>query len=349
MYINKGQSYKTLYAYQQSINFYLLIFIIYDKLLIDYSSFPFTERRVSHLVLNQITSESKTKIRDDFKKTIKKNSLLHSMRMLKEHELDEPTPIVTEKQLQAKKFINLKPLKKAIEKITLMRQEQLSRRKSAYGDQFGEMTAKQFQNLPTTIEQHKQIDGQRFALTSFADILERKKRKRTTKKPSLIRQLSKQESLVEYDHLERPPSCKTPPKQIIIKQQLKSQLELTKEKQFKQFDKKMISFLSGKPAEVKEFVQRKKAYTINYQVTTPQSSSITGNHRNSTLFPSLHINKFDRYQTNYYESKYAPQLSNRQIQNRVRPYITYNRTLIKFIKSEIKNGSQTMHKSIYNL
>ena len=56
----------------------------------------------------------------------------------------------------------------------------------------------------------------------------------------------------------------------------------------------MISFLIGKPAEVKEFVQRKKAYTINYQVTTPQSSSITGNHRNSTLFPSLPINKINR-------------------------------------------------------
>ncbi|CAK94913.1 unnamed protein product (macronuclear) [Paramecium tetraurelia] len=310
---------------------------------ISYSSFPFTLSRISHLVLNYSNSESKSKqiIKGDLRKTAKKSSLSHLIRLLKERddrEQDELTPLVTDKQKQTKKFINLKPLKKAIEKINQIRQQQQSRRKSAYGECFGELTQKQMENLPTSIEEHKQINGQRFALTSFADILERKKRKRTTQKPSLLRKLSKQESLVEYDYLERPPSCKTPPKQIIIKQQPKQKIESTKEKKVKQLDKKMINFLQGKPPEVQQFVQRRKAYTINYQVTTPQSLSIIGNHRNSTLLPNLPINKVNRCQTNSYESKYSPQFSNRQIQNTDRPYVRYNKTLIKLIKSDIKNN-----------
>ncbi|CAD8070315.1 unnamed protein product [Paramecium primaurelia] len=319
----------------------------------EYSSFPFTERRISNKVLISSNPQSKSQliIQDDFRKTTKKSSLSHFIRLLKEREereQDEIIPQIIDKQMQTKKFINLKPLKKAIEKINQLRQEQQSRRKSAYGECFGEMTLKQLENIPTQIEQHKQINGSRFALTSFADILERKKRKRTTKRQSLLRQLSKQESLVEYDNLERPPSCKTPPKQIIIKQQQpKQKLESQKEKQFKQLDKKMTIFLLRKPSEVKEFVQRKKAYTI--QVTTPQSSSLTGNYRNSTLIPNLPINKVYRCQTNSYEQKYAPQFSNRQIQNIDRPYIRYNKTLIKIIQSEIKNNSQNMQKSIHNL
>ncbi|CAD8205885.1 unnamed protein product [Paramecium octaurelia] len=309
----------------------------------EYSSFPFTQRRISHLVLNYSNTESKSKqiITGDPRKTAKKSSLSHLTRLLKERderEQDGLTPLATDKQIQTKKFINLKPLKKAIEKITQIRQQQQSRRKSAYGEFFGELTQKQMENLPTSIEQHKQINGQRFALTSFADILERKKRKRTTKRQSLLRKLSKQESLVEYDYLERPPSCKTPPKQIIIKQQPKQKIESTNAKIIKQLDKKMINFLLGKPPEVQQFVQRRKAYTINYQVTTPQSLSITGNHRNSTLLPNLPINKVNRCQTNSYESKYASQFSNRQIQNTDRPYIRYNKTLIKIIKSDGKNN-----------
>lgn len=47
--------------------------------------------------------------------------------------------------------------------------------------------------------------------------------------------------------MERPPSCKTPPKIILIsKPKIKSKLELEKERYFKAIDLKMCHFLSSK-------------------------------------------------------------------------------------------------------
>ncbi|CAK73774.1 unnamed protein product (macronuclear) [Paramecium tetraurelia] len=318
---------------------------------IDYPQFQSNSRRVSHLVLQQcITAKSqKLQLFDYQKKPTKKNSLIHCFRLLK-GEKDDNTlnPIQTEKQIKSKKIINLKPLKNVIEKIALMRQQQQPRRKSAYGDTFGEMAAKQFSNLPTQIQQHHQIDGQRFALTSFADILERKKQKRTTRKPSLLRKLTKQDTIVEYDNMERPPSCKTPPKYITIKSNHKSQIELDKEKYFKVQDCKMNQFLAGKSEQLKMLMNGNRALTFNLQITTPQSSSI-GNQRNSVLFPTLPINKISRCITNHYENKIGFQLSSRSLKNQNTPYLKQNQMLTKLIRTELKNQSHPLYRFSYHL
>ncbi|CAD8089393.1 unnamed protein product [Paramecium sonneborni] len=318
----------------------------------DYPQFPFNARRVSHLVLQQCTTPKSQKLHvtDLHRKTLKKNSLIHCLRLLKGYTDDfNLNPIQTEKKIQSKKIINLKPLKNVIEKITLMRQQQQPRRKSAYGDTFGEMTAKQFSNLPTIIQQHRQIDGQRFALTSFADILERKKQKRTTRKPSLLRKLTKQDTIVEYDNMERPPSCKTPPKQIVIRSIHKSQIELKKEKYLKIQDCKMIQFLAGKSEQLKIQINGNKALTLNVQTTTPQSSSIIANHRNSALFPTLPINKISRCITNPFDNKSGLQLSSRSMNSHHTPYLKQNQLLNKQIQSDLKNLSHPLQRLSYHL
>lgn len=46
-------------------------------------------------------------------------------------------------------------------------------------------------NFPTSIEMHKKINGKEFALSSFAELLKKNQRKRSTKHPSIVRKLSK--------------------------------------------------------------------------------------------------------------------------------------------------------------
>ncbi|CAK93197.1 unnamed protein product (macronuclear) [Paramecium tetraurelia] len=301
--------------------------------------------------MQQVTTTKSQKLQVlHLKRGEKKNSLMHCFRLLKASIDDDNFNLIpTEKQIQSKKIINLKPLKNVIEKIALMRQQDQPRRKSAYGDTFGQLTAKQQANLPTQIQQHRQIDGQRFALQSFAGILERKKQQKTARKPSLLRKLSKQDTIVEYDNMERPPSCKTPPKQIIVKSIHKTKMEIEKEKYFKVQDFKMIQFLSGKSQQLKLQINGNKALALNLQTTTQQSSSIIANRRISNLFPKLPINKISRCITNPLENKIDPQLSSRSMNNQNTPYLTQNLKLTKKIQIELKNLSHPLQRLSYHL
>ncbi|CAD8055360.1 unnamed protein product [Paramecium primaurelia] len=102
---------------------------------------------------------------------------------------------LTERTLPAKKISILLPFKNAVEKIRSKNREIINRRKSCYGSLFGQNQQKQMTNFPTTIEMHKKINGKEFALSSFAELLKKNQRK-STKRPSLARKLSKQMSLV---------------------------------------------------------------------------------------------------------------------------------------------------------
>ncbi|CAD8094864.1 unnamed protein product [Paramecium sonneborni] len=167
----------------------------------------------------------------------------------------------------------LQPLRNAVAKITEKRQEQLYRRKSTYGQLFGELTKKEMCNLPTLIEQHKQYNKKELALTSFALMLERKQRKKTTRK--LSKKLSKQESIIEFDNMERPPSCVTPPKsiQIPIKPKLKTKIQLEKEKYLKDQDFKMGHFLTGRLQQNKKS-QQELNNKIRYHCPTQSCASL---------------------------------------------------------------------------
>ncbi|CAK88963.1 unnamed protein product (macronuclear) [Paramecium tetraurelia] len=185
------------------------------------------------------------------KKKQKSKSLPPSCRIPQMEDDQQFTTLTLIERLKKRYF---QPLKNAVAKITEIRQQQQSRRKSTYGLMFGQLTSKEMLNLPTVIEQHKQVNKQELAIASFAIMLERKQRKKTTRK--LSKKLSKQESLIgiiqlllfkEYDNMERPPSCKTPPKLILTsKPKVKSKLQLEKERYFKGLDLKMCHFLSSK-------------------------------------------------------------------------------------------------------
>ncbi|CAD8181830.1 unnamed protein product [Paramecium pentaurelia] len=233
------------------------------------------------------------------------------------------------------------PLKNAVAKITEIRQQQQSRRKSTYGLMFGQLTSKEMLNLPTIIEQHKQVNKQELALASFAIMLERKQRRKTTRK--LSKKLSKQESVIEYDNMERPPSCKTPPKKILIcKPKIKSKLQLENERYFKGFDLKMCHFLSNKlqknviPQQnliVKSHFQTKSCVSLqNLQICSFVSS------------PKIKAEIKQNTEVNLILSKQKSK-STLKIE---RPYIKHNTQLLKKIQQtfETKNTTWSKQNSI---
>ena len=68
----------------------------------------------------------------------------------------------------------LRQLKNVVARIIELKQQEISRRKSTYGELFGELTEKEMLNFPTVIEAHKTVNKSELALTSFAIMLERK-------------------------------------------------------------------------------------------------------------------------------------------------------------------------------
>ncbi|CAD8162830.1 unnamed protein product [Paramecium octaurelia] len=272
------------------------------------------------------------------KKKQKSKSLPPSCRIPQMEDDHYSTTLTLTERLKKRYF---QPLKNAVAKITEIRQQQQSRRKSTYGLMFGQLTSKEMLNLPTVIEQHKQVNKQELALASFAIMLERKQRKKTTRK--LSKKLSKQESLIEYDNMERPPSCKTPPKLILIsKPKVKSKLQLEKERYFKGLDLKMCHFLSSKlqqnvlPQEkniVKSHFQTKSCVSLqNLQICSFISSP--------KLKPAVKQNTEINLVLQKQKSKSTLKTE--------RPYIKHNTQLLKKIQQtfETKNTTWSRQNSL---
>ncbi|CAK78460.1 unnamed protein product (macronuclear) [Paramecium tetraurelia] len=235
----------------------------------------------------------------------------------------------------------LQPLRNAVAKITEQRQEQQYRRKSTYGQLFGEMTKKEMGNLPTLVEQHKQFNKKELALTSFALMLERKQRKKTTRK--LSKRLSKQESIIEFDNMERPPSCITPPKIVQTpKPQLKSKNKLKKEIYLKDQDFKFGHFLTGRLQQSKK-LQPELNHKIRYHCQTQSCASLPNGQLSSfasspKVLTTIKSNTLAIIQDFKLTSR-------KQV---VRPYTKHNTLLLKQIQQtfEMKPQNRTNKHSI---
>ncbi|CAD8171474.1 unnamed protein product [Paramecium octaurelia] len=297
-------------------------------------------RDYQHLIVKNKpnTQSKKKKLLLLKRKKLNSNSLPHSYRIPQSDDIQSSTTLTLTERIRKRYF---QPLKNAVAKITEIRQQQLPRRKSTYGLLFGQLTQKEMQSFPTTIEQHKQVNKQELALTSFAIMLERKQRKVTTRK--LTKKLSKQESLIEYDNMERPPSCKTPPKVILTsKPQSKSKLQLEKERYFKWLDLKMFHFQSNKlqknvmpqqPQGVIQHFQTQSCVSLrNLQVCSFTSSP----RQKPRVKQSTEVNLTLTKQKS--KSTLKP----------LRPYIIHNNQLQKKIQQtfEIKNTSWSKQNSL---
>ncbi|CAD8178760.1 unnamed protein product [Paramecium pentaurelia] len=237
----------------------------------------------------------------------------------------------------------LQPLRNAVAKITEQRQEQQYRRKSTYGQLFGELTKKEMCNLPTIVEQHKQFNKKELALTSFALMLERKQRKKTTRK--LSKKLSKQESIIEFDNMERPPSCITPPKMVLTpKPQLKSKNQLKKEKYLKDQDFKIGHFLTGRLQQNKKS-QPELNNKIRYHCQTQSCASLPNGQLSSfasspKVLTTIKSNTLAIIQDFKLISK----------KSTIRPYAKHNTLLLKQIQQtfELKPLNRLNKHSIKN-
>ncbi|CAD8157369.1 unnamed protein product [Paramecium pentaurelia] len=232
---------------------------------------------------------------------------------------------LTERTLPAKKISILLPFKNAVEKIRSKNREIINRRKSCYGSLFGQNQQKQMTNFPTTIEMHKKINGKEFALSSFAELLKKNQRK-STKRPSLARKLSKQMSLVEYDNMERPPSCKTPRESKIILFKKKNSTTQIKEK-----------YIQGQKLKLFHFMNDSKSRKIQLS-TIPFQNSIKP--RGETM-------KLKTCMTELLSTQRSPTLSYRST-TYARPYQKQNELLSKLIKTEHKSRSHYFPKSPIN-
>ncbi|CAD8078552.1 unnamed protein product [Paramecium primaurelia] len=293
-----------------------------------------------HLIVKNKTNNQPKKRKLLFlkKKKQNSNSLPHSYRIPQLDDVQYQTTLSLTERIKKRYF---QPLKNAVAKITEIRQQQLPRRKSTYGILFGQLTQKEMQNFPTAIEQHKQINKQELALTSFAIMLERKQRKQTTRK--LSKKLSKQESLVEYDNMERPPSCKTPPKIILTsKPKSKSKIQLEKERYFKWLDLKMFHFQSNK-------LQKNNMPQQNQKVKQHFQTQSCASLRNLQIcsFTSSPLLKARAKQSTEVNLVLTKQKSKSTLKTQ-RPYITHNNQLQKKIQQtfEIKNTSWLKQNSL---
>ncbi|CAD8093145.1 unnamed protein product [Paramecium sonneborni] len=301
---------------------------------------PRNIRDNQHLILKSTTTFHTKKRQLIFvkKKKQKSISLPHSCRF-PQLEDDQYLKTLTLKERIKKRYFQ--PLKNAVAKITEIRQQQLSRRKSTYGLIFGQLTQKEMLNLPTTIEQHKQVNKQELALASFAIMLERKQRKKTTRK--LSKKLSKQESLVEYDNMERPPSCKTPPKLFLItKPQIKSKIQSEKERCFKGLDMKMCHFLSS---QLQKKALPQKTQKVKQHFQTQSCASLQNLQMYS--FASSPRLKVTVKQCTEVNLALLKQKSKSTIKAE-RPYIQHNSQLLKKIQQtfEIKNTNWSKQNSL---
>ncbi|CAD8069214.1 unnamed protein product [Paramecium sonneborni] len=245
---------------------------------------------------------------------------------LRELQTDTFTITLTERTLPAKKISILLPLKNAVEKIIRSKNREIfTRRKSCYGIIFGINQQKQMINFPTSIEMHKKINGKEFALSSFADLLKKNQRK-TTKRPSIARKLSKQMSLIEYDNMERPPSCKTPRETKVTLFKKKNSTTLIKDK-----------YIQGQKLKLFHFMNDSKSRKI-------QLSSIP--FRNS-IKPRGETMKLKTCITELQSTQRSPTLSYRTT-TYSRPYQKQNELLSKIIKTEHKNRTYCYPKSTIN-
>ncbi|CAD8100214.1 unnamed protein product [Paramecium sonneborni] len=222
----------------------------------------------------------------------------------------------------------LQPLRNAIAKIIEKRQEQQCRRKSTYGQLFGELTKKEMCNHPTLIEQHKQSSKKELALTSFALMLERKQRKKTTRK--LSKKLSKQESIIEFDNMERPPSCVTPPKLVLTpKPQLKSKIQLAKEKYLKEQYFKIGHFLTSRLQSNKksqpELNNKIRYHCPTYSCTSPPNGQLSSFTSSPKVLTTIKTNTIAILQD------FKPK-SKKTLSQTFRPYAQHNTLLLKQIQ-----------------
>ncbi|CAD8062346.1 unnamed protein product [Paramecium sonneborni] len=244
---------------------------------------------------------------------------------LRELQTDTFTITLTERTLPQKKISILLPLKNAVEKIRSKNREIFTRRKSCYGIIFGINQQKQMINFPTSIEMHKKINGKEFALSSFAEILKKNQRK-STKRPSIARKLSKQMTLIEYDNMERPPSCKTPKETKITLFKKKNSTNLIKEK-----------YIQGQKLKLFHFMNDSKSRKIQLS-QIPFRNSIKP--RGETL-------KLKTCMTELLSTQRSPTQSYRTT-TYSRPYQKQNELLSKLIKTEHKSRSHYYPKSIIN-
>ncbi|CAD8082441.1 unnamed protein product [Paramecium sonneborni] len=264
-------------------------------------------------------------------------SLPHSCRIPQLEDDQYSTTLTLAERIKKRYF---QPLKNAVAKITEIRQQQLSRRKSTYGLMFGQLTQKEMLNLPTIIEQHKQVNKQELALASFAIMLERKQRRKTTRK--LSKKLSKQESLVEYDNMERPPSCITPPKLILMtKPKTKSKIQLEKERYFKGFDLKMCHFLSSKLYGQKKNILPQQSQKVKQHLQTPSCASLQNLQICSfASSPRLKVIVKQSTEVNLVVSKQKSKSTSKV----ERPYIKQNTELLKKIQQTFETKNTTWSK-----
>ncbi|CAK71600.1 unnamed protein product (macronuclear) [Paramecium tetraurelia] len=244
---------------------------------------------------------------------------------LRELLTDTFTITLTERTLPSKKLSILLPFKNAVEKIRSKNREILTRRKSCYGTLFGNNQQKQMINFQTSIEMHKKINGKEFALSSFADLLKKNQRK-STKRPSLTRKLSKQMSLVEYDNMERPPSCKTPRESKVILFKKKNSTTQIKEK-----------YIQGQRLKLSHFMNDSKSRKMQLN-TIPFKNQIKS--RGETM-------KLKTCMTELFSTQRSPISSNRTT-TYTRPYQKQNELLSKLIRTEHKSRSNYFPKSTIN-
>ncbi|CAK76250.1 unnamed protein product (macronuclear) [Paramecium tetraurelia] len=298
--------------------------------IVDYPPFEFTGKRIpiKALICNELSFPKETKPIQNFLIFSNQSGLKRSKSTppsLRELLTDAFTITLTERTLPSKRISILLPFKNAVEKIRSNNREIMARRKSCYGSLFGINQQKQMVNYPTSIEMHKKINGKEFALSSFAELLKKNQRK-STKRPSLARKLSKQMSLVEYDNMERPPTCKTPRETKIILFKKKNSSTLTKEK-----------YIQGQKLKLFHFMNDSQSRKIQLN-SMPFRNSIK--HRGDTM-------KLKTCMTELLSTQRSPTSSYRTTTYE-RPYQKQNELLSKLIKTEHKSRSHYLPKSTFN-